>query len=94
MPIGLYVKIGELFTSNRFSYQPGDTIYMFSDGYADQFGEPEGSKFKSKNFKELLVSINGHSMEEQGRMIEKTHLEWRGEHPQIDDVLVIGIKLA
>jgi len=94
MPIGLYVKIGELFTATRFNYQPGDTIYMFSDGYADQFGGAEGSKFKSKNFKDLLLDINGLSMEEQAQEIEKRHLEWRGEHPQIDDVLVIGIKLA
>jgi len=94
MPVGIYVKQNQPFTPIRFAYLPGDTIYMFSDGYADQFGGDNTSKFKSKKFKSLLVDINSHNMEEQAHIIDKTHLDWRGERPQIDDVLVIGIRLS
>ena len=94
MPIGLYVKKEESFTAHMLDYQSGDAIYLFSDGYADQFGGTDGAKFKTKNFKELLVNINGHSMEEQMHILEKTHVEWKGKYPQIDDILVIGIKLG
>ena len=93
MPIGIYIKQDRPFTSNRFDYLPGDTIYMFSDGYADQFGGDNGSKFKSKNFKNLLTEINCFSLEKQARILEKTHMEWKGTHRQIDDILVMGIKL-
>ena len=94
MPIGLHIKKNEPFTANRFEYLPGDTLYMFSDGYTDQFGGDDDSKFKTKNFKNLLISINSHSMEEQARILNKTHLEWKGTQPQIDDILVMGIKLS
>ena len=69
-------------------------LYMFSDGYADQFGGNDGSKFKTKNFKNLLLDINRYSMEEQARIPDKTHLEWKGKHSQLDDILVMGIKLS
>jgi len=93
MPIGLHVKQDEQFSSTYFEYKPGDTIYMFSDGYADQFGGNDETKFLTKNFKRLLLQINQYTMEEQSNIIEKTHLEWRKDVPQIDDILVIGIRL-
>jgi len=94
MPVGIYVKMDQPFTANRFDYFPGDTIYMFSDGYADQFGGDDNSKFKSKNFKELLLSINDHSMEEQARILDQSFQKWKGIHSQMDDILVIGFKLS
>ena len=93
MPIGLHDKNEEKFTAENFSYQSGDIIYMFTDGYADQFGGAAGGKFKTKNFRNLLLNISANPMEEQANMLNNTHLEWRGEHPQIDDILVVGIKL-
>ena len=94
MPIGLYMHNADSFTSSCFEYLSGDTIYLFSDGYHDQFGGEKGSKFKTKNFKDLLVKINQYTLEEQARIIDKTHLEWRGATPQIDDILVVGIKFT
>jgi serine phosphatase RsbU (regulator of sigma subunit) len=85
--------LDEQFNVSRFEYVAGDTIYLFSDGYSDQFGGEQGVKYKSKNFKQLLLDINKYDMQEQVRMIEKAHLDWRGETPQIDDVTVVGIKL-
>ena len=94
MPVGIYAqKEDEPFTSTRFEYFPADTFYVFSDGYADQFGGQDGSKLKSKNFKNLLLEINKFNMEEQGRLLEIKHIEWRGEIDQIDDVLVVGVRL-
>ena len=94
MPIGLHIKNEETFTADRFSYQSGDIIYIFSDGYADQFGGADGKKFKTKNFKNLLLDISNNPMEQQALILDATHTEWRGTHPQVDDILVIGIKLS
>ena len=93
MPVGLHVSNNETFAAERFSYKSNDVIYMFSDGYPDQFGGKKGGKFKTKNFKNLLLEISHYSMEEQARMLDNIHLEWRGTQPQIDDILVMGIKL-
>ena len=93
MPVGLHIKQDKPFTVNRFEYISGDTVYMFSDGYADQFGGNDGSKFKSKNFKNLLVDINKYPLEEQMQILDKTHKEWKGIHSQVDDILVMGIAL-
>ena len=94
MPIGLYVNQNKSFTAHRFDYLPGDTLYLFSDGYVDQFGGTDGSKFKMKNFKDLLIKINSYPLEEQARILDQTHLEWKGTYDQVDDILVIGIKLS
>ena len=94
MPIGLFLKSEAPFKSSCFEYIPGDTIYLFSDGYADQFGGKNDSKFKTKNFKDLLLNICQYPLDEQAEIIDKTHLEWRGQTPQVDDILVVGIKLA
>jgi len=93
MPIGMYVKKDVPFTASRFEYMTGDTVYLFSDGYHDQFGGDSGAKFKTKNFKELLTNINQYPLEEQARLIDEIHLDWRGDIQQIDDILVVGIRL-
>ena len=80
------------FTNHRVDIRSGDTIYMFSDGYADQFGGPAMKKFKYKNLKELLLKIQDQSMEQQGQILDDTMEEWKGDLAQLDDILVIGRK--
>jgi serine phosphatase RsbU (regulator of sigma subunit) len=65
---------------------------MFSDGYADQFGGPEGKKFKTANLKELFVSLHEKKMETQREILDSTIENWRGGAEQIDDILVVGRK--
>lgn len=83
----------KLFSNQRIELQKGDCIYLFTDGYADQFGGKENKKFMYKRFKDILLSNQKLAMEAQGKILEKTFEEWRGSLPQIDDVLVIGIKI-
>jgi serine phosphatase RsbU (regulator of sigma subunit)/ligand-binding sensor domain-containing protein len=92
MPIGIYEKMTP-FTPNEIIIEKGDVFYMFSDGYEDQFGGPEGKKFKAKNFKQLLLEIHKHPMKIQKEIIEKSFEEWKGNLNQIDDIVVIGIGL-
>jgi len=66
--------------------------YIYSDGYADQFGGPEGKKFMYKQFRDLILSVQDYSMEKQKDVLEKNFDEWKGESPQIDDVIVMGVK--
>jgi PAS domain S-box-containing protein len=110
-PVGAYLERGSrLFTNHIIELQAGDTIYIFSDGFADQFGLssqdwhkregqklgaslPKGKKFKYNQLRELLLSIQQESMESQKLLLNKAFLEWKGELEQVDDILVIGIKI-
>jgi serine phosphatase RsbU (regulator of sigma subunit) len=93
MPIGYH--FGEMvpFTSINVDLQKNDMVYIYSDGYSDQFGGPKGKKFLIKNFRELLCKIYDKPVEEQEKILYDTHLEWRGINGQIDDILVIGIRI-
>jgi len=82
----------KLFKSHKIYLQKDDIIYMFSDGYADQFGGPEGKKFKYRRFRHLLLTIHKLPMEKQRDILDSSFEEWRGGQEQIDDVLVIGIR--
>jgi serine phosphatase RsbU (regulator of sigma subunit) len=93
MPIGIYYKGQKSFEVTEMEIQTGDVIYMFSDGYADQFGGDKGRKFMTKNFKELLLQIHLKPMEEQRELLNTTMEKWRGPIHQIDDMLVIGIRI-
>ena len=73
--------------------QEQDTIYMFSDGFVDQYGGENRKKFKSVNFKKLLLSMQKESMKKQEQVIEETFEAWRGEIEQIDDISVIGLRI-
>jgi ligand-binding sensor domain-containing protein/serine phosphatase RsbU (regulator of sigma subunit) len=75
------------------NYNEGDAFYMFTDGYADQFGGPLGKKFMLKNFYKLLEKINNESMDKQENLIHDAFESWKEKIEQVDDVLVIGIKL-
>ena len=88
------VQRGE-FTNRRLKIEDHDMLYIFSDGYADQFGGPEGKKFKYRRFRHLLMSIHQLSMEEQLLKLEEHMNEWIGEREdQIDDQTIIGIRPA
>jgi serine phosphatase RsbU (regulator of sigma subunit) len=83
------------FTNTVIPLEKEDVIYMFSDGYPDQFGGPEGKKFQYRRFRHLLMSIHQLPMQEQRRRLEENINEWMGlQHDQIDDQLVIGIRPA
>jgi len=92
-PIGGRTEINYNFTKHELNLQRGDIIYLFSDGYADQLGGPREKKFMTKNFKQLLLDLNGKNLSEQKKILDRTNIEWRGEMDQIDDILVIGVKI-
>jgi ligand-binding sensor domain-containing protein/serine phosphatase RsbU (regulator of sigma subunit) len=81
------------FTNHEFPFQKGDILYMYSDGYADQIGGPDNKKYFSTPFRELLLSISKLEMSEQKKTLEQTIIDWRGKRSQIDDILIIGIRL-
>jgi serine phosphatase RsbU (regulator of sigma subunit) len=99
MPIAFQME-ANAFTRHRIELTKGDTLYLFSDGYADQFGGPKGKKFMYKSFKRLLVDNQEKSIEEIGSILEETLEAWKapdgekGEvYEQVDDILVIGIRI-
>lgn len=93
MPIGIYYGEKESFTNYEINIQKGDTIYIFSDGFIDQFGGPKGSKYMKNNLKKLLVEIHYKPMPEQRRILEKEFSDWIGTGNQIDDMTIIGVRI-
>lgn len=92
-PIGKYKEEVTPFNLKTVSIEKGEMIYLFSDGYADQFGGPKGKKFKYKPFQELLISIAHLPLDEQKQVLDSTIESWRGGLDQVDDILVIGIRV-
>lgn len=92
MPIGIHIKEPKPFVNHTLQLEENDSIYMFSDGYIDQFGGPDGTKFKTKRFKDLLFKLNGKPMKNQKEIIDKEHKDWKGAEKQLDDILVIGMR--
>ncbi|HTB07312.1 MAG TPA: tetratricopeptide repeat protein [Bacteroidia bacterium] len=93
MPVGIQSETHIPFTLQSVPLQKGDVVYLFTDGYADQFGGPKGKKFKYKQLQEKLSVISCQSMSEQKNILEKTFEEWKGGLEQVDDVLIIGIRV-
>ena len=91
-PIGKYIET-KPFTTHTIQLQKGDTIYLFSDGYADQFGGEHGKKFKGSKMKELLLSVQNKTMDEQKELLNQAFEFWKGNLEQVDDVLIIGIRI-
>ncbi len=91
-PIGQFDN-PEPYITHAIELQKGDSVYIFSDGYADQFGGEKGKKLKTANFKKLLLSIQDKSMEVQHQLINKSFEDWRGNLEQLDDVCVIGVRI-
>ena len=92
-PIGMGVNDDFTFTHNTESLVAGDCVYLFTDGYADQFGGAKGKKFKAKQLEAKMLEIVNLGMEEQKSKLEEHFNEWIGNQDQVDDVLVIGIRI-
>ena len=90
--IGGFTEAEYHFKTKSIQIQEGDSLIMFTDGFADQFGGEKNKKFKSKKLKELLLSINDKSMNEQRKILSETFKSWQGDYEQVDDVLVVGVK--
>jgi serine phosphatase RsbU (regulator of sigma subunit) len=91
-PIGRFAKQTP-FTNHQIELKKGDTIYLFSDGFADQFGGPKGKKFKYEAFREMIMRFSSMSMAEQRIHIESTYESWRGDFEQLDDICIIGVRV-
>lgn len=81
------------FTTHTIPVKSGDSVFLFTDGYADQFGGPRGKKFKYKQFQELLLSKNTESPDIQRQALHNAFIQWKGQQEQIDDVCVIGFRI-
>ena len=93
MPIGIYYGKMETFTNYEIKIRKGDTIYIFSDGFADQFGGTDGGKYKKSNLKKLISEIYYRPMVEQRNIIENEFKMWRGSGDQVDDITIIGVRI-
>ena len=93
MPIGIYHGESERFSNRIVKLEKGDTLYLLTDGFADQFGGPAQTKYKTKNLKLLLSSIKDLPMSDQMMMLNEEFDRWRGTGEQTDDVTIIGIRI-
>lgn len=94
LPVGaLTGEITHQFTNNEIAFEKGDRIYMMSDGFADQFGGPQGKKFKVRQLKQLLTETATLPMKDQGQKIAVAFEEWKGNLEQIDDVCIVGVRM-
>lgn len=92
-PIGGFVEDDQLYDNQTIPVSEGDQLYIFSDGYSDQFGGEKGKKFTTKKLREILLSIRDLTAAEQKAALRRIMQEWRGNIEQIDDYLIIGIKI-
>ncbi len=92
-PVGNYVNM-KPFTEKRISIRKGDCLYLFTDGYVDQFGGEKGKKYMRRRFKKMLLGIQSEPMEKQYTLIKDSFNNWKGIHDQIDDVCVMGLKIT
>jgi len=93
-PVGFEGKNDKQFTQQKFKLEPNDLIYMFTDGYPDQFGGPQGKKFKYKPLEEMLEKMAKQPMEEQRHLLLNKHEDWKGKLEQVDDICVAGIRIV
>lgn len=91
--IGSFLQGEREFTNHTFQLESGDAVYIFSDGYVDQFGGPNGKKFLKKQFRELLIEISHLPMAEQGIQINERLIAWKKMYDQVDDILVLGVRV-
>ena len=93
MPVGKHPEGNKPFTLQSIDLQKDDIIYLFTDGYADQFGGEQGKKFKYKQLQQKLLGLHRLPMEEQKTRLENLFESWKGNLEQVDDVLLTGIKI-
>lgn len=91
-PIGKYDKVMP-FKTHKLTLKKGDTVYLFSDGFADQFGGEKGKKFKYRQIQNKIIELASTSLKQQGEVLHRVFEEWKGMLEQVDDVLMIGIRL-
>jgi serine phosphatase RsbU (regulator of sigma subunit) len=92
MPVGIGER-KENFNLYTVNASQGDTLYLYTDGYADQFGGPKGKKFKYKQLNDLLLSNSALALSEQSKILNSKFEEWKGNLEQVDDVCIIGIRI-
>ena len=92
MPIGLHVHM-EPFRTHTIKLEKGDSLYIFSDGMADQFGGPKNKKFKYKQLKEILIANSYKPMAFQKEQLETAFISWKGKYDQMDDVTIMGVRV-
>ena len=93
MPIGIHLNFNQPFTNHSLKVEKGDMLYLFSDGYADQFGGPRNKKFRYRQFQELLLSIYNLPLGEQKEKLYRTMIDWKGDNDQVDDILILGFRI-
>jgi serine phosphatase RsbU (regulator of sigma subunit) len=93
MPIGIYDDEANSFTNKDISLQKDDMIYLFSDGYVDQLGGEFRKTFRSLHFRKMLLGIHAKPLQEQKEWLKKALEDWKGEIDQVDDILVVGIRI-
>lgn len=91
-PIGAY-ETDKSFQNHEIELQKGDMVYLFSDGFADQFGGPKGKKFNYKQFKQLLINVSALPVDEQQKVLFENHNEWKGRQEQLDDICIMGVRI-
>lgn len=91
-PIGSYANTSN-FTNNVVDVEPGDALYSCSDGFADQFGGPNGKKFMGKHLKNIFLNLHQIPMEEKYNNLDDVFQKWKGSHEQVDDVLIFGVEI-
>lgn len=93
MPVGKHAKDNVPFTEKTFELKAGDMVYTLTDGYCDQFGGPRHKKFTYRRLKEILLKIASSPSNEQKKILHDTLNDWRGSNEQVDDILLIGVKI-
>ena len=93
MPLGYYSSKDRPFTNHEIQMEFGDTFFLFTDGFIDQKGGPENKKYMSKNFKRFLLEHHDQPMYDQQKMLGNELARWMGNNPQIDDILVVGVRV-
>ncbi|HRD40937.1 MAG TPA: SpoIIE family protein phosphatase, partial [Bacteroidia bacterium] len=93
MPVGKSHDDTTPFTMHELNLQKGDTLYLVTDGYADQFGGPKGKKFKYKQLQEEILKASALSTSEQKEKLSKVFEDWKGALEQVDDVCIVGLKV-
>ncbi|MCE3259010.1 MAG: protein serine/threonine phosphatase, partial [Bacteroidetes bacterium] len=93
-PVGAFIEDKmQNFTTHKLNVAPGDKIYLFSDGFADQFGGPKGKKYKYRQLQEKLLASSNLKLSEQKKFMLNEFIQWKGHLEQVDDVLLIGFEV-
>jgi serine phosphatase RsbU (regulator of sigma subunit) len=92
MPVGISTKMDQTFSQSEWKLDRDVSYYLFTDGYTDQFNGNTGKKFMKRNFKKLILDIQDYPMHKQKEILEERLLSWMGSSPQVDDILVVGLK--